>query len=332
MEQNYAGFIETEGVPITRSLAINDLEAIAVEPWERTGGLGAYVLLDGRGHADSFVTEILPGGELKDQRHLYEESVFVVSGSGRTELWNDSGHSASFNWETGAVFAIPLNVHYKHINRDSNAPARLYSITNQPLMIDLFRDPEFIYGCDQDFQTRFNPTITDFAKPAQPGGYTDDPKAVSTGLPFEGNLVPSAYDVDLPPAPYRGANGGLLSLELANSSIGSHISEFPSRTYKKAHRHGAGAHVILLKGTGYSLLWKGDEEPVKVDWQRGTVIVPPENVFHQHFNTGETPARYLALRFSGRKSPFPNGATPAQIEYEDENPKIKKLFEAEISR
>jgi mannose-6-phosphate isomerase-like protein (cupin superfamily) len=274
-EQSYENFIATEGVPVTRSLAITDLEAIEVTPWERTGGLGAYVLLDGRGLADSYVTEIPAGGELKEQRHLYEESIFVVSGAGRTEMWNDSGYSAAFNWETGAVFAVPLNVHYKHINRNSNEPARLYSITNQPLMMGLFHDANFVLGCSADFPDRFGPDVTDFNKPAQPGGFTDDPKAVSTGLPFEGNLVPSAFDVNLPPAPYRGANGGLLSLELANSSIGSHISEFPSKTYKKAHRHGAGAHVILLKGTGYSLLWKDDEEPTKVDWKRGTVIVPP---------------------------------------------------------
>ena len=340
MEQTYEKFIETEGVPVTRSLAIDDLETIEVAPWERTGGLGAYILLDGRGLADSYVTEIPAGGELKEQRHLYEESVYAVSGSGRTELWNDSGFSAAFNWEAGAVFAIPLNVHYKHLNRDSNAAARLYSITNQPLMMNLFHEPGFVLGCNVEFPDRFGPGVTDYTRPAQTAGIVGE-YGVTSGLPFTGDLVPSAFDVPLPPAPYRGADGGLLSLELANSSLGSHISEFPGRSYKKAHRHDAGAHVILLGGTGFSLLWRDKEEPKRVDWKKGTVIVPPELVFHQHFNTGDTPARYLALRFAnGRRSilpdrvdsrvPYKEGGN--QIEYEEEDPRIRQWFDADLAK
>jgi len=34
-----------------------------------------------------------------------------------------------------------------------------------------------------------------------------------------------------------------------------------------------------------------------VDWKDGAVLSPKEMEYHQHFNTGPTPARYLALRF-----------------------------------
>ena len=35
----------------------------------------------------------------------------------------------------------------------------------------------------------------------------------------------------------------------------AHISEIAPATYKKAHRHMAGTHVLTLTGDGYSLLW-----------------------------------------------------------------------------
>jgi hypothetical protein len=70
-------------------------------------------------------------------------------------------------------------------------------------------------------------------------------------------------------------------------------------------------------------------------------VVPPADWFHQHFNTGDRPARYLALKFSGRRyfiSPefVPDTADVdvklggRQIEYEDEDTAIHVTFEREL--
>ncbi|HLY64017.1 MAG TPA: hypothetical protein VKU60_00665, partial [Chloroflexota bacterium] len=161
---------------------------------------------------------------------------------------------------------------------------------------------------------------------------------------WQTNFVPDVHNMKLHSWAQRGGGGSNVMLELADNSMGAHISEFAVGMYKKAHRHGPGAHVVILDGDGYSTLWKNDfSEHQKCDWKPGAVIVPPDNWFHQHFNTGAEPARYLALRFTGirhRQAFNPergeDGADVSvkeggwQIEYDDEDPSVHKLFESEV--
>jgi len=60
--------------------------------------------------------------------------------------------------------------------------------------------------------------------------------------------------------------------------------------------------VIVLNGEGYSLMWPEGEEPKRYEWKYGTLIVPPNAWFHQHFNGGPTPARYLAFKHSSPRN------------------------------
>ena len=137
----------------------------------------------------------------------------------------------------------------------------------------------------------------------------------------------------------RGAGGGHIRFNMARGSIASHISQFPVGTYKKAHAHGPGAHVIVLSGEGYSLMWPEGEEPRRYDWQVGTLIVPPNAWFHQHFNSGPTPARYLAFKhWSPRNAqgvPMSWISTRiggTQVDYADESPRVKDWFASALAK
>jgi len=90
-----------------------------------------------------------------------------------------------------------------------------------------------------------------------------------------------------------------------------HIMSVESGTYKKAHRHGPGAQVIVIAGTGYSLMWfpEKENEMVRVDWQPGSLLVPPEGWYHHHFTTSREAARHLALRRGLRQVGHRGGPT-----------------------
>ena len=88
---------------------------------------------------------------------------------------------------------------------------------------------------------------------------------------------------------------------------------------------------------------------VEVKWKEASVYCPPNFWFHQHFNTGVLPARHLAVRYGGKlfhlgfktasrvfmqgedSEPYTSvrqGGT--LIEYEDEDPEIRRRYEAEL--
>ena len=116
----------------------------------------------------------------------------------------------------------------------------------------------------------------------------------------------------------RGAGGRSVAMEFPDSEISMHMSMFPSRTYKKAHRHGPGRAIVIPAGEGYSIMWEEGKDKVVAPWKPGSLITPPNKWFHQHFNVGQAPARYLAfhppMQFDGHAEKVEDRARD-QIEY-----------------
>src|SRR5437660_613057 len=81
------------------------------------------------------------------------------------------------------------------------------------------------------------------------------------------------------------------------------------------------------------------EEPRRFDCQVGTLIVPPNAWFHQHFNSGPTPARYLAFKHwtprNAQGVPMSWISTRlggTQIDYADERPLVRRMFADALAR
>jgi len=212
-------------------------------------------------------------------------------------------------------------------------------VTTAPLIINLFRNLDFVFSNDFVFRDRYDAREDYFA--SQGKSYP-----ARMGMVWESNFVPDMRSFKLADYSIRGAGGKNMKFAMADNTLGIHISEFPVGTYKKGHRHGPGAHVLILNGIGYSLMWPEGKPKQKFDWHEGSMIVPPNLWFHQHFNAGSEPAKYLAITWGSAKfgaswivsmsrhiAAYESTKVGGnQIDYEDEDPEVPEIFEQELAK
>src|ERR1700751_4769609 len=330
-ETPYTRFIRDEGLDIIGAHYVPSLHTVELKPWARRGGNFVFINHEAsRTSNDCYVCEIPPGKKLEPNRQLFEEMILVPDGLGSTTVWNDAAHRITFEWKAGSLFAIPLNAWHQHFNGSGTQAARYVGVTNAPPVINLYEDLDFIFNCDHDFKNRFN---------GEPDYFSA--KGEQKALLLQTSFVADAITLPLISAKERGPGGGHIRFSMAKGSMNSHISQFPTGTYKKGHAHGPGAYVIILSGEGYSLMWPEGEEPKRYDWEVGTLIVPPNMWFHQHFNSGTTPARYLALKHEVVSIRNAQGVPRAwisrriggdQIDYADEKPIVRHMFTDELAK
>jgi oxalate decarboxylase/phosphoglucose isomerase-like protein (cupin superfamily) len=314
-ETPYTRWVREEGLDIISSFYVENLHAVELKPWPRRGGRGVFLNHDAsRTSNDCYVCEIPPGKSLAPQRQLYEEMIYVLDGRGSTAVWNDAGKRISFEWKAGAIFAIPLNAWHQHFNGSGKDAARYVAVTNAPVIINAFGDLDFVFGTKHDFKERFDGEPEYFAN-----------KGEQKGLLLDTNFVADAVNLPLFAAKERGAGGGHTRFSMARGSMNSHISQFPVGTYKKAHAHGPGAHVIVLSGEGFSLMWPEGEQPKRYEWREGSMIVPPNLAFKAEGvairNAQGVPKAWISRRLGGD-----------QIDYADERPEIRKWFSEALAK
>lgn len=334
MRDPYLEWVEREGLPVTTGLGINILE-MDTDDWSRTETPAALAHLQGRGDFSTIIViDIPPGKSTSPQRHLYEETVHVLAGHGKTEVEEPDGTIRSFEWGPKSVFAIPLNAPHRHFSLSGTEKVRMASTNNLPVMMKSLRDEAYIFG-GSEFAYRGAFTDSKYFSgdgtfiPIRPGRHL-----------WETNFVPDLDRLQLYEWKARGAGGSNVMLVMADSIMHSHVSEMPIGTYKKAHRHESDVYLWPLAEGGFTLLWyEGDEEFQRVDWQYGVTIGTPAQMFHQHFNTRPDKMRYLATGMGGPRFPFTDRRAKTvlggdvsvkdggrQIEYEDEDPRIRDIF------
>ena len=215
--------------------------------------------------------------------------------------------------------------------------------------MDIFHNSDFVFNCDYHFQDRFD-TRPDFFDVRERFFFEPGGKWL-----WETNLIPDVRGLDLVLDERKAAGGRGTHYQMGGNVLAGHMYEFPAGCYHKAHAHGGGAILLNVSDCrGYTLMWPPaagiqpyasghPDKVVRVDWQDGSVYSPASGWFHQHFNTGRTAARQLALRLGshrhqvffhdlasgeGQQVSVREGGT--LIEYEDEDPEIRRNFQREL--
>jgi oxalate decarboxylase/phosphoglucose isomerase-like protein (cupin superfamily) len=328
------------GLPIYTGFYIEDMRELQLGRWEDRGCDAAFIQLEGsQGITETRISEVPARGVLPPVRLAFDEVVYVVQGRGATTIWRSGGERKSFEWSENSMFLLPRHHFHQFSNTSGSRPARLLHYNYFPLLLSASPDPEAFLTTDRGEAAEPVQTVDLEKLYAEPALKVIDAEDVSwkrRGSVWVGSFFPdmSAWD-KLAVNSRRGAGGRSVAMEFPGSEIACHMSMFPARTYKKAHRHGPGRAIVIPAGQGYSVMWEEGKDKVIAPWKPGSLITPPNRWFHQHFNIGESPARYLAfhppMQFDGHAEKVEDRARD-QIEYIDEDPAVRERFESELAR
>lgn len=93
----------------------------------------------------------------------------------------------------------------------------------------------------------------------------------------------------------KGGKGALIILEGGEGFSSGYVCEIPPGTSLKPQRHIFEERIYILKGKGETRVWNEGGKAQTFAWHEYSLFSPPLNTWHQHTNTGDQPAKYVAV-------------------------------------
>src|ERR1043165_103476 len=327
-------FLDWEELPVTKNFVVGDIRKLEVSPWRRRGGRAHYIIL---GHpkeppnSAAYVCEIPPGESLKPQKQMFEEMIYVLKGRGATTVWLDGGKKQTFEWQERSMFSVPLNAWHQHFNGQGGETVRYIGYTNMPMVFNIYHNYDFVFFNPYQFLDRYH---------GEENYFSGKGVAVVERRVWDTSFIADIEKLNFHDWTKKGPGATNVELEFCDNIISAHITRSPVGAYKKAHRHGLGADILVLEGKGYSLMWLEGTELERYDWGEFSMFSPPHMWFHQHFNTAKEPLKMLAFKPFGQKYQVMDYDRLFEstkggghlIELEDEDPKVRQMFRKELEK
>ena len=343
----YERFVSAEGVPVIGGFGVRGIDSVPMAPWRRLGCDGAYFQFAGAdGVLGLYAGKIPPGGVTLPERHLYEKMFYIFQGDGVAEFQQRDHVPYNILWRAGSLFSPPLNTLHRLMNQ-SEQPALFLAVTTAPVALDHYRNEQFIFHNDFLFSERYNGDVSYFDSNDGHLRFINRREWI-----HQANFIP-----DVPALAYEGGAGKkrrikIARFEMAKNSLIAQLVEWPVGRYRKAHCRSGGVALVILRSSGYSLMWPSHlgtqpyknglaDQVVRLDWAPGSIFSPPPNWFHQHFNTGAEPAQTMAFFCGSEQFPLsrridganaPAGPHARLRELHADDPSIRRMYEAELAK
>jgi mannose-6-phosphate isomerase-like protein (cupin superfamily) len=271
----------------------------------------AFDSLGGNTTLGIHLSEVPPGGEKQGHRHLDEATFYIISGAGWSELrQSEDKPDQRIDWQAGDIVTIPSNAWHKHYNASPTEPALQIAFKNTRLLRKLFHSREFVYANDFRFHDR----------------YDDEPDYWTSRESGNYGKVRTNYVRDVVNDTVEPWDGAGEHVSIRRYSMGGHrtidhaLVEIGVGGHLRRHRHLAEEAMLILQGSGRTVLADDDGREVSFDWTEGDLVVPPFRVWREHHQVGDLPARYWhvknnfierALGIKGNMSP--DGELPVRF-------------------
>ena len=336
-EFTYDRWMEAQDIPVHRGFFVEDLRKVELAPWKLRGCDAAFMQLEGmQGVVEARVQEIAPGGSIDPFKAAMDEIVYVLEGQGSASVWGANAQNKhSFEWSARSLFVLPRNTWHQLSNMQGDRTVRLLHYNYLPLALSAVASPDFFFN--NPYEEELARGSDDMYSEAQAMTQEHVGEGQAGRTLWIGNFFPDMGVWDkLMFRPGRGSMNRSVYMRPPSGELSMHMSVFPSGTYKKGHRHGPGRVIVIPGGEGFSIMWEHeDAEKQIIPWHEASCFVPPDRWFHQHFNVGEVPGRYLALhpphQFTGHSERVTD-LNRDQIEYAAEDPAIRERFESELAK
>lgn len=228
---------------------------------------------------DANVHEVGPGVVSTIHRHSWDAIVFVVEGSGWTEV-----DGRRHEWRPWDTIYLPGWAWHRHGN-DGDKPAKLISFSVEPFAELLGMAVLEDAGDTAMSELPPRPVTTDSGLGSDPYSNRLRRLAAASSELGESRVLTAYDDINFRVTP-RGARSGFL----VDSSIGHHtqgltavMHQLAPGLFQSRHRHGGEAWLYGVTGRGYSIV-----DDVRYDWGPGDLVVVDHWAWHQHFNASDT--------------------------------------------
>jgi gentisate 1,2-dioxygenase len=256
---------------------------VKLEPTARGLRTGVYMGWDGERPTrclDALVHEIDPGVTTTIHRHSWDAQLFIVEGSGWTEI-----DGVRYHWKPWDAIHLPAWCWHRHGN-DGGKPARFMSYSSEPMLWTLGMSLVEDRGHEDVKNLPPRPAVS-------PGPGGDDPYArrlrrvaAEAKKRRSGRIHTDYEEQDLLATPR-----GTRTKFLVDRAIGSEASgitqvmiQFAPGKTQSLHRHPGEAWLYVVEGYGHSFLGTEPDRGEHHRWRKGDLIIVDHYLWHQHFN------------------------------------------------